>query len=60
MDMTYRFYSGLITLTINCLRELSDYTYWVEATKPVCKLITFIATYIKTWQNTFESTVFSQ
>jgi len=34
VDMTYRFYAGLIILTMNRLREISDYSYWVDAAKP--------------------------
>ena len=35
VDMTYRFYAGLITLSIQRLRELSDMSYWANAAKPV-------------------------
>jgi len=34
VDMTYRFYAGLITLSIQRLRELSDMSYWANAAKP--------------------------
>ena len=35
VDMTYRFYAGLLTLSINRLRELSDTKYWATVVKPV-------------------------
>lgn len=34
VDMTYRFYAGLLTLSINRLRELSDTKYWATVVKP--------------------------
>lgn len=35
VDMTYRFNSGVMTLTLDRLKEISDPSYWVNAAKPV-------------------------
>ena len=39
VDMTYRFYAGLLTLSINRLRELSDTKYWATVVKPVNEIL---------------------
>lgn len=35
VDMTYRFNSGVMTLTLDRLKEISDPSYWANAAKPV-------------------------